>query len=248
MSRSSQPLLAAGVLAFSVSQAQASLFEFTGTAKDGRNNLLYQEVHQVEGHCAEGTFHPLAHSVRYLTGPDGDEFAEKQLTYRESPLRPEVDFTQPTFNERLQITYPEASQLGIEWRTPNGKTESFSVGFDERVVVDAGFDHLVRANWDRVTEGKSVEFRFLGPTRGEHYGFVLEPTSHDQVAADVVVRIRPTSFVLRFLVDPIVLGYNRDGALTDYFGLTNIREQADKNYTAHIRYQVDQYPDCELTP
>jgi hypothetical protein len=126
--------------------------------------------------------------------------------------------------------------------------ETFTVSFDERLVVDAGFDHLVRANWEKVTRGESVEFRFLGPTRGEHYGFVLEPTSNDQLNSDVVLRIRPTGLVLRFLVDPIVLGYNNDGALTEYLGLTNIRENANANFTAHIRYEVEQYPDCELTP
>ena len=28
----------------------------------------------------------------------------------------------------------------------------------------------------------------------------------------------------------------------------NIRQNADENYNAHIQYQVDQYPECELTP
>ncbi len=61
------------------------------------------------------------------------------------------------------------------------------------------------------------------------------------------MQIRPTSLVLRFLVDPTVLGYSSDGALTDYLGLTNIRQDAESNHIAHIRYQVARLPDCELT-
>ncbi|MET4024767.1 hypothetical protein ABIE59_000272 [Marinobacter sp. MBR-99] len=228
--------------------ASANQFRFTGTAKSNGSTVLYQEVHRVDGHCAEGVFEPQSHSVNYRKGPGDNPFATKQLVYEDSALRPAVDFRQPDFNELMKISYPDAERLSIEWQTPSGKVETFTVSFDERLVVDAGFDHLVRANWEKVTRGESVEFRFLGPTRGEHYGFVLEPTSNDQLNSDVVLRIRPTGLVLRFLVDPIVLGYNNDGALTEYLGLTNIRENANANFTAHIRYEVEQYPDCELTP
>jgi len=245
MIRRAVTLSALAVLAM---PASASQFTFTGTAKSNADTVLYQEVHRVDGHCAEGVFEPRSHSVNYRKGPGESPFATKQMSYENSSLRPDVDFRQPDFNEVMRITYPESDRLNIEWQTPSGKVEKYRVSFDERLVVDAGFDHLVRANWDKVTRGESVEFRFLGPTRGEHYGFVLEPTSNDQLNSDVVLRIRPTSLVLRFLVDPIVLGYNNDGALTEYLGLTNIRENADTNFTAHIRYEVEQYPDCELTP
>lgn len=228
--------------------ALAVPFEFTGTAKDDKGNMLYQESHRVEGSCAEGVFQPTSHQVDYRKSPRADSFADKKLSYDNATVRPSVEFDQTEYKELLTIRYPEPNSLEIQWQAPGGNTENFSVSFDDRLVVDAGFDQFVRANWDKVTNGDSVEFRFLAPTRGEHYGFVLEPTSSDQVNADVVVRIRPTSLVLRFLVDPIVLGYNREGALTDYLGLTNIRKNSDENYTAHIRYDVSSYPDCELTP
>ena len=245
MIRSAITFSALTILALPVN---ANQFVFTGTAKSNGGTLLYQEVHRVDGHCAEGIFEPQTHSVNYRKEPGEAPFATKEMTYEDSSLRPSVDFQQPDFNENLKITYPEANRLDIEWQTPAGDIERYEVDFDNRLVVDAGFDHLVRANWGQVNRGESVEFRFLGPTRGEHYGFVLEPTRNNQLNSDVVLRIRPTSLVLRFLVDPIVLGYNKEGALTEYLGLTNIRENADANFTAHIRYEVEQYPDCELTP
>ncbi len=64
--------------------------------------------------------------------------------------------------------------------------------------------------------GESLPFQFLAPTRGDYYGFVLEPAPEARLDADVVIQIRPTSLVLRFLVSPIVLGYNQNGALTHY--------------------------------
>lgn len=222
------------------------VFEFTGTAKqDG--NLLYQEEHRVEGTCSEGVFAPVDHQVSYRNPESEDEFASKTLSYNNSVFRPQVEFRQPRFGEALTITYPREQALNIVWQDPAGDTREFTVPLDQRLVVDSGFDYFVRANWERIQQGESVEFRFLAPTRGDHYGFVLEPATSVKVDADVTVQIRPTSLVLRFLVDPIVLGYSSDGALTDYLGLTNIRQDAESNYIAHIRYQVVRLPDCELT-
>ncbi|MDX1558573.1 MAG: hypothetical protein R3193_06690 [Marinobacter sp.] len=223
-------------------------FRFTGSATTDDGSVIYEERHSVDGTCEDGIFRPQQHEVTYHK-PDSDEpFARKSLEYDASVLRPTVDFSQPTFDEKLEITYPEPETLLINWQTPRGDSERFEVAYTRDTVVDSGFDNFVRQNWESVLAGEPVEFRFLGPTRGEHYGFVLERVENDWVGADHVVQIRPTGMVLRFLVDPIVLGYSNSGALSDYLGLTNIRKNQDENYTAHIRYSVETSPDCELTP
>lgn len=227
--------------------ASAAELRFSGEAVSlNSNSVIYQERHTVEGECSGDVFRPTAQTVRYVR--DGDnEFAAKDLSYNESLLRPTVDFRQPDFSEVMAITNGADKELEIEWQTPNGATESFSVEVSDTLVADAGFDHLVRQNWSSVTSGKSVEFEFLAPTRGKAYGFVLEPADDNRIDAAHTVRIKPSGFVLRFLVDPILLGYNEEGLLTDYLGLTNIRRDNESNYTAHIRYTVETTPDCELT-
>ena len=229
-------------------QAQGVDMSFTGTAKTLSDTTLYEERHEVTGTCQDGVFRPQDHQIRYHRPKQHDAFAAKDLTYPDSVIRPTVDFRQPEFSESLDIAYPSADLLTIEWQQPEGEQKSYRVAFSEEVVVDGGFDTLVRRHWGTMTRGGSVKFRFLAPTRGEHYAFVLEPVQSDRVEAEHTFQIRPTGMVLRFLVDPIILGYNANGALTDYFGLTNIRKDLDTNYTAHIRYSVTKYPDCELTP
>lgn len=228
--------------------AMAQDFRFTGTAATEHGGVIYEERHSVDGICEEGVFRPQHHEVAYHKPEVDVSFARKALEYDASVLRPIVDFVQPRFDEEMEVTYPEPDRLLINWQTPSGDSERFEVAYSPNTVVDSGFDNFVRQNWQSVAAGESVEFRFLGPTRGEHYGFVLEPVRSDKVDADHVVQIRPAGMVLRFLVAPIVLGYNESGALTDYYGLTNIRKNQETNYTAHIRYSVDTYPDCELTP
>jgi len=226
----------------------SDVFEFRGIAKAIDNDeVLYQELHRVTGTCRDNLFLPGEHQVDYRKGSSENTFASKRLQYGAASARPSIDFRQPDFNEQLQIRYPDANNVDIHWQPPAGAAKNFSVTFDESLVVDAGFDHFVRANWPSVVAGESLPFQFLAPTRGDHYGFVLEPVGVSDVDAEVLIQIRPTSLVLRFLVDPIILGYNRNGALTHYKGLTNIRADSENNHTAHIRYQVTQYPECELT-
>lgn len=226
----------------------ASELGFTGTAKpvDG-GDTIYQESHVISGSCEQGLFIPEEHTVDYSrSGSEG--FATKKLSYRQSVLRPSVEFNQPGFSEVIEITNQNDQTLDILWQSPSGSTEQASLNVEPFLVADSGFDNFVRQNWKRVIEeGESVKFNMVAPTRGDDYGFILEPTSDSRIDAEHLVRIRPSGMLVRFLVDPILLGYNDDGLLTDYLGLTNIRKNEDTNYTAHIRYTIQATPECELT-
>ncbi|MBW4933262.1 hypothetical protein KZO34_01250 [Marinobacter sp. F4206] len=239
---------ATSVFLLATSGAFASEMSFTGTARTDAGEVLYVETHGVSGTCEDGVFAPQEHRVGYQRQEQDSAFATKKLDYTGSVIRPSVDFRQPEFDESLSIEYSGQDTLVINWQMPEGESRTFDVPYSNNVVVDAGFDNFVRRNWQAVLNGDSVEFRFLGPTRGEHYAFVLEAADSSKVTADHVVQIRPTGMILRFLVDPIILGYDSRGVLTDYYGLTNIRKNKDMNFTAHIQYSVVNWPDCELTP
>lgn len=228
----------------------ADVFEFTGSAKSRDGNALYEERHSVEGSCDNDVFRPLKHKVTYVRQTQGGDetFAEKELNYSQSDIRPTVSYQQPDFQESLEISYPDPETVNVVWQQPSGEKEHTNVDVSSNLVVDAGFDNLVREKWDKVVNGEPVEFRFLAPTRGTDYAFILEPTQSSALNSDYVVQIRPNSLVLKFVMDPIFLGYNHQGALTDYSGVTNVRENTDQNYTATIHYVVSTYPECELTP
>lgn len=230
--------------------ASADVFQFTGSAESLGGKPLYEEQHRVEGLCDNGAFQPLKHRVTYIhQTKQGEEiFAEKELNYSDSDIRPTVKYQQPTFQESLKITYADSQAVNVVWQQPSGDIKRSNVSISDNLVVDAGFDNLVRQNWDKIVNGETVTFRFLAPTRGTDYAFIVEPAQTQALNADYVVQIRPDSIFLKFLVDPITLGYNRKGALTAYSGLTNVRENTDQNHTATIRYTVTTYPECELTP
>jgi hypothetical protein len=240
---------AALILPFSYPVAAfASDLSFTGTAKpvDG-GATIYQEFHSISGSCATGVFAPEEHVVEYRrSGPE--HFAIKNLSYQQSVLRPSFEFSQPDFSEMIRISNQDDQTLEILWQAPSGSTEQTRLEVEPSLVADAGFDNFVRQNWQQLTEkGESVRFNMVAPTRGDYYGFVLEPTSDSRIDAEHLLRIRPSSTLMRFLVDPILLGYSDAGLLTDYLGLTNIRKNEDNNHTAHIRYTIQTMPECEMT-
>lgn len=240
--------LGLALLAVPASGLAADL-RFVGTARpvDG-GEALYQETHRVSGSCEQGVFVPGEHSVVY-TRDDGSQFATKDLSYDQSALRPTVEFRQPDFSEVIRITNQEGETLKVIWQSPSGATDASSLAITPSLVADAGFNNLVRQSWVRVIHnGQSVGFDMLAPTRGESYGFTLEPADDDRIDARHLVRIRPASTLMRFLVDPILLGYNADGLLTHYLGLTNIRKNDDANYTAHISYAIEATPECKMIP
>jgi hypothetical protein len=221
---------------------------FVGTAKPvGGGDAIYQETHELSGTCEQGHFTPENHSVRYSRAGE-ERFATKTLSYAQSALRPSVEFTQPNFSEVVKINNQNDQTLEVIWQAPSGSTDTSTLTVKPLLVADSGFDNLVRQNWTRVVEnGESLDFDIVAPTRGDYYGFTLEPAEDSRIDAEHLVRIRPSSTLMRFLVDPILLGYNADGLLTEYLGLTNIRKNEDSNHTAHIRYTIEATPDCELT-
>lgn len=227
--------------------AFAAELRFVGTATpvDG-GDPIYKEAHSIEGTCSQGDFTPLNQSVEYSQAGSGI-FATKTLTYQHSVLRPTVIFRQPGFSEVIKILNQNDETLRVIWESPSGAAEESVLDVRPSLVADSGFDNLVRRNWAKLTQkGESVEFDLVVPTRGDDYGFVLEPFSDSRIEARHTLRIGPSGMILGWLVDPILLGYNEQGLLTDYIGLTNIRKNQESNYVAHIRYEIQTTPECEL--
>lgn len=225
-------------------QAETAV-RFVGEARSiNGGELYYTETHEQIGQCREGLWRPDSHEVTYRD-PNGDTIATKTMDYSVSRQRPGFELDEPRFDERMQVRNEDDRRVRIDWRTPEGEDESFEANMPSDGVIDAGFSELVRQNWDRLTEdGERVRISFLAPTRGEFYNFEVRPSAREALDGEHVFQIRPRGWVSRWFVDDIYLGYDDEGRLTDYFGLTNLRETSEENYTAHIRYDFEQGADC----
>lgn len=230
----------------------AETYRFSATAETLDGEVLYEEQHNVEGECVDGRFRARSHTVDYVSlsselGTQDEVFASKSLDYEYGRQRPSVDFRQPRFDERMQINNVDDAEAAIIWNTPEGDTENYTVPLSPEVVIDSGFVHFIRDHWSTLTDGRQVDFRVLAPTRGEAYGFVAEPTENEDIDAHLVVSMLPSQMFLRWIVDPILVGFDASGRITDYRGLGNIRDNEDRNYTVHLRYDTSD-PPCPLLP
>ena len=239
-------LVAAIALPALANENPGLVFNGEATAPDS-DRVTYHEHHQVAGACDNGWWQPHRQDVRYQR-PDNDRpFATKTLTYEHRLQMPAVDFRQPSFDEQIRITL-EGDTVAIDWSMKGEDGGQWTVNAEPGLVIDAGFDHFIRAHWSELTAGEAVGFQFLAPTRGQAYDFVAEPAANAIGDADHSFRIRPAGLIMRLAVDPIRLGYRDDGLLTHYQGLGNIRRNRDENYPVHIRYQADTMPECSLLP
>ncbi|TVP58671.1 MAG: hypothetical protein EA349_04250 [Halomonadaceae bacterium] len=248
-SQSVTPLLLSALLAIpaaAVAEEREALFKGEVFARDS-GELVYTEYHEQQGSCEGNRFRILDHQVRY-EDPDGEVFAVKTLNYQESAQRPSYTIEDMRYNEKMEVINGNDRRLDIRWKTPDGDEKTFNPRVKSNGVVDAGFEALAQEYWDElVNNGERIRIDFLASTRGKFYDFEVRKTDAPSgLTGDYAFSISSRGWVTRWFVDEIIVGYDQQRRLTDYMGLTNIRQHAhkDENYDAHIQYQYATWPDC----
>lgn len=94
-----------------------------------------------------------------------------------------------------------------------GKTETSEEMIKGDFVLTSNFQHYVKTKWKELTEGGTVSFRFGVWERLETVGFQLTKVK-DEVEGGrnvIVIRMKPSSFLISMLVKPIEFKFNADG-------------------------------------
>ncbi|MEQ6885034.1 hypothetical protein [Salicola sp. Rm-C-2C1-2] len=234
-------LLAGGAVIASAEQT----IRFEGTAESLETGAtVYTEHHVQTGECRDGFWEPSNHEVTYRS-PEGDIIADKTIDYGDAPARPSFTLEDKRFGERMQVSNPEDEHVRIQYRSSSGEETSYRVQAPDNGVIDAGFEVMVRQNWQTlVADGKTVQIGFLAPTRGKFYAFKAEPAEKEALEGKHVFRISVAGWVSSWFVDPIHLAFNEQRQLTDFHGLTNILRTPEDNFRAHIHYDHDSAPGC----
>jgi len=219
--------------------AHAEAFRFIGDAFDPTGQtLLYTETHEVE--LGEAGEYRRA-SVSY-DGPNGQPIAFKKLDYSVERLRPELDFTD--FRTAQQVTVQHTGRALLLQTKKMSDLQLVKIPVEEEprlTVVDAGFDQLVGRYWEQLKAGEDIEFEVLALSRASMISFRLYRTILSE--QHVELAIAPANWLIRLLMDPIALKYDRQtGRLLEYQGVTNIQasvdgEVSEDNFTAWIKYR-----------
>lgn len=95
----------------------------------------------------------------------------------------------------------------------DGKTKTETEKLGKTMVMSANFKRFVHDHWKEIQDGKDVDFRYGVWDRMETVGFEIfkdkETTINGEKA--VIVKMKPSSFVIAAIVKPIYFTYNADG-------------------------------------
>ena len=235
-------LLLAGI---TITASAEKEIRFSGSAESlDSGKIVYTEQHRQSGECRNGFWAPREHQVTYRD-PEGDIIAQKTLDYGDTPSRPSFTLEDQRFGERMQVRNPENGRVRIRYRASSGDESSYRIKAPDNGVIDAGFEVMVRQNWETLVEdGEDVRIQFLVPTRGKFYAFDAEPAQMQALDGEHVFRISVAGWVSSWFVDPLHLAFNDKRQLTDFHGLTNILRNPEDNHRAHIRYEHENAPGC----
>jgi hypothetical protein len=153
--------------------------------------------------------------VRYKSA-GGEIIAQKDLDYRESAVSPAL----------VMVDYRRDTEV----RIPSAGSE---------LVVDAGFDNFVRAQWEALAAGDTVTFRFQGVGFDSPLDMKIGAgADSDCTAAQLCLAVNIDSWLLSAFVAPIELYYSReDRTLQRYSGVSNLKGERGESLDVDIFYE-----------
>ncbi|WP_163834630.1 hypothetical protein [Spartinivicinus ruber] len=211
--------------------ANSTLITVIGTAVDHKTRQpLYQEHHQFN--INQLTQVPITDTVKYY-GPNDQLLAKKTVNYK-LPKTPNIEFID------YRLNYQQRSQvidntIIITEKVENKIITNTQTLLDKNTIVDAGFDSMIKLNWQPLTQDKNIKFRFIALFNGKSYGFVAKKIQQSE--ATVSFHLALDNMLLRWIADPIEVTYNKQTKrLLRYQGISNLLKNPDENYVVDISY------------
>jgi hypothetical protein len=198
---------------------------------DGR--VLYEEHHYLRG--PEDA--PRQRLVLYRCA-GGAPFARKQVEYGAARAAPAFILEDARFGYREGATREGATLVAFHRADAEQRERRAAVAAGEALVVDAGFDEFVRAQWPRLRRGETVALDFLLPSRLQTLRFKLRRVGTDTIAGAPasVYRLALGGLLGWFAPDIEVTYRDADRRLLRFEGPTNIRADRDDNLVARIEF------------
>lgn len=222
-------LLATGYPATGWSAAAVERYEGHAYGReDGR--LRYRETHWHD---------PDGRRIVVYRCPGGEPFARKVVQPSGAAAAPDFEFLDARDGYREGVRSRQgAREVFLQERT-GSSLKSRPLTMRAGGVIDAGFDALVRQQWDRLGAADGVVVPFLLPSRFAFYPIRIAPVSREQ-PPDHERRFRMTlDHWLGFALKPIELRYSlRDRRLLEFRGVATIRDAKGRHQDVRLVYPV----------
>jgi hypothetical protein len=178
----------------------------------------------------------LAESIVLYTCQDGAPFARKTTSYGNALV---PDFLLEDVSNGMREGIRSSGDVR-EVFFSGGRAASEKSGALPQVsglVADSGFDAFVLANWQPLMDGKTLNMRFLMPSRLADMGFQVQHVSSERGDSPTEIFRLKLAGVLGWALPSIDVYYRaNDPVLVRYVGLSDLRDASNNNLRAEITF------------
>lgn len=204
-------------------------------AVDG-GRLIYHESHYLFE--ADGA----QQRVVLYRCPDGRPFARKNVSEDGNAEAPDFNL------EDARLGYSEGVRGHGDARevfvrlSADKPEQSVALKVPSDSVIDAGFDAYVHRHWAELTANETLRFSFLVPSKSSFYSFKLASVPDASNDRNLTLRLALGAW-WAFVLPHIDVVYERSSRrLLSFEGITNIRDAALKNISAHVVFPLAPVP------
>lgn len=187
------------------------------------------------------------HSVRYL-GTDDSLLASKNLHYTHGYNTPVYTLEDTRFVRQTGSLWQDGAFVVFQ-QEQTGKRHEDTFPPDNKLVIDAGFDHFIRSQWDALVAGEVLPFTFVvaDPLVALDMQLQQIPAADSPIVEkrdDYRYFVASSSHrLISWAVPEIHVAYDeKEKLLRMYQGLSNITDDNDKRQNVLIRYRYDFAP------
>ncbi|HSC75408.1 MAG TPA: hypothetical protein VLB90_04130 [Pseudomonadales bacterium] len=220
-----------------LASAEPEKWLVTGTASNlTTGEIVYREYHDIT---------PQQHTVLYKN-PAGKLIATKNISYNHGFNTPEYQQNDLRFDRHTGSKWQNNHFMMFSQEKSDRAYENTVKPADD-LVIDAGFDYLIRSHWDELLKGKVLPFSFAVADPLMVLSMQVEAVS----ASETAIRqhrsqyryflVSSRNHLIGWAMPDINLAYDRDSHLLQiYQGPSNITDQNDTNQTVVVRYEYQQ--------
>lgn len=203
-------------------------------ARDGAR-LLYRETHWRYADAK------VAQRLVLYRCPDGQAFARKRVIDGAQAEAPNFDFSDGRDGYREGVRGRGGGREVYVQDDARAPLRTRAVKLPRDAVIDAGFDAMVRARWDTLSQGRAIAIPFLLPSRFDFLDLKLAATAPTRVDGRPARRLRMSlDRWYGFAIPAVELTYaDADRRLLEFRGIGTVRDRRGRPLDVRIAFPAD---------
>jgi hypothetical protein len=169
--------------------------------------------------------------------------AEKKINYKSNAATPSIAQKDFRFGEIRQADVSD-QHVELHYQASGQKKMGNAIISMQKVdVIDAGFDHFVRAHWEELQSGKTLSVNFASmahlktlPLRISAQPLEKCANKSEKNTSLFCFFVEIDNAILRILLGNIKLTYDQQHRLHEFNGIVNILGEDQENQKAVIHY------------